>query len=159
MRILKNTTGTTTEFKIDNLVTADGGYILPGYGRVTVATAGKHFYEGESTTAAKDEIINQTLANTTYGPLLGWFFDNGYETHEQITSTAAARKFQDSLVKISTEANATIYNDNSKITTQTQRVILQMKVMSFISRPKGLKSSCACKRNRYGRFLQCCKSI
>ena len=106
---LTTTTG-TTEFKIDNLVTADGGYILPGYGRVTVSTTEKHFYEGESTTTAKDEIINTAIASTIYGPLLGWFFDNGYETYEQITSTAAARKFQDALVKISTDATATIYN-------------------------------------------------
>ena len=140
---LKNTTGTTTEFKIDNLVTADGGYILPGYGRVTVATAGKHFYEGESTTAAKDEIINQTLANTTYGPLLGWFFDNGSETHEQITSTAAARKFQDSLVKISTEANATIYNDNSKITTQTPKGDFTDEGYVLYQQAKGLKRAVA----------------
>ncbi len=54
---LTKTTG-TAEFKIDNLVTADGGYILPGYGRVTVTTAEKHFYEGESTTTAKDGIID-----------------------------------------------------------------------------------------------------
>ena len=51
--------------------------------------------------------------------------------------------FQDSLVKISTEANATIYNDNSKITTQTPKGDFTDEGYVLYQQAKGLKRAVA----------------
>ena len=134
---LKKTTG-TKEFKIGGLVTAVGSYILPGYGKATITASDQHFYEGEDTTSGKekDEIINTTIANTQYGTLLGWFFDNGYETYEKITSTAAARKFEDSLVKIGTDGSESIYAASAASTLTSDGTVLYQQA-------KGLKRAVA----------------
>ena len=103
-------------------LTSKGSYILPGYGKITndgTASNGK-FYDKEDGTPLEN-VLPATLGSIdtgknagetsakSYNVVLGWFFDNGFETSAQITSTQATRKFEDSLVKIGTEGTESIY--------------------------------------------------
>ena len=103
-------------------LTSKGSYILPGYGKITndgTASNG-NFYDKEGAAAITNVLpadlstIDTTKTGTatsanSYNVVLGWFFDNGFETSAQITSTQATRKFEDSLVKIGTEGTESIY--------------------------------------------------
>ena len=95
------------DFTVASLVPAldgAGAYILPGY----------KLFDTDDT----DVILAKTKGSRDYNELLGWFFDHGFETVEQITATKkGVQAFSDAAIKISTDKTQSIYRDVTVATT------------------------------------------
>lgn len=97
--------GISSDITLGSLATGidgDGTYLLPGY---------KQFSSND--TAEVVLLKDTSKATRAYNDVLGWFFDNGFETAKQISDKKALQAFEDAVVKVSDTAGKTIYKNDA----------------------------------------------
>lgn len=99
------TAGISSDITLGSLATGIDGagtYLLPGY---------KEFSSNDTTTVVLHS--DASKASRAYNDVLGWFFDNGFETAKQISDKKALQAFEDAVVKVSGTAGKTIYSNSA----------------------------------------------
>ena len=97
--------GISSDITLGSLATGidgTGTYLLPGY---------KQFSSTDTTEVVL--LKDASKATRSYNDVLGWFFDNGFETAKQISDKKALQSFEDAVVKVSDTAGKTIYSNDA----------------------------------------------